>query len=674
MRKFIVLLLFVALSLTLQAKSQSRVVSSPDGHLRLTVTIDNNISYSLARDNVRLLESCPLSVTLGDGRCFDGKSPAVKMLTRGIQEKIYPMIYKKDEILSSYNELLLSFKTFDLTFRVYDDGAAYRFTSKISTPHIIRDEQVELNFAGDWKAYIPYSTKQGDFNKQFDCSYQAVYNRDTLSRWKEGQIALLPLLVEAPQGIRICFTEADLLSYPSMFAYNPDGRKGFKGLFQHYPSQFKLSSSKLMNKISEYEDYIAKLDGRTELPWRVIVVAPDDAALLDNDLVYKLATPSDPAADYSWVRPGKVAWDWWNNWNIYGVDFRAGINNKTYEYYIDFASDNGIEYVILDEGWSVPGKGNLLEVIPEIDIKHLVDYGAQRGVGIILWAGYAAFERDMEKVCNLYSALGVKGFKIDFMNRADQQIVKFYTKAAQTAARYRLLVDFHGSFKPAGLCRTYPNAINFEGVYGLEENKWEARSDAMDQVEYDVTAPYIRYVAGPADYTQGAMRNATKKNYRALYSEPMSMGTRCHQIAEYVIFFAPVTMLCDSPSNYMREQECTSFISSVPVVWEQTIALGGKISEYASIARRSGDEWYVASLNNWEARELTLKLDFIREGNYTMEIFRDGINADRAARDYKREVIPLPSSREVVIKMAPGGGWAAKIYKEQKAAVWKTLN
>ena len=325
-------------------------------------------------------------------------------------------------------------------------------------------------------------------------------------------------------------------------------------------------------------------------------------------------------------------------------------------------ADHGIKYVILDEGWAVNGEADLMQVIPEIDLKELVAYGREKGIDIVLWAGYHAFERDMENVCRHYANMGVKGFKVDFVDRDDQDAVNFYYKAAALAAQHHLFLDFHGAYKPTGLQRTYPNVLNFEGVHGLEQMKWQPPT--VDQVTYDVTIPYIRMLAGPLDYTQGAMRNATKENYRPVFNEPMSQGTRCRQLAEYVIFESPFNMLCDDPSAYMEAPECTEFIAAVPTTWDETKALAGKVAESVAIARKKGNEWYVGALTNWEPREMTLDLSFLGEGNYKAEIFKDGINASEAAHDFKHETITIPANKKLKITMAPGGGYVARIYKE----------
>jgi alpha-glucosidase len=451
-----------------------------------------------------------------------------------------------------------------------------------------------------------------------------------------------------------------------MYLYNDklDGEQdsALEARFAGYPDEVRQGGhNNLQMEVQSRHPYIAKCSGEQAFPWRVISVSTEDIQMADNDMVYCLATPADPTKDWSWVKPGKVAWDWWNDWNIDGVDFVSGINNDTYKHYIDFASKNGIEYVILDEGWSVKGAADLFQVVPEIDLEMLVEYASERNVGLILWAGYWAFDRDMEKVCEHYSKMGIKGFKIDFMDRDDQYMVDFHRRASETTAKYHMMADFHGSYKPTGLHRTYPNVVNYEGVHGLEQMKWD--TPETDQVTYDVTIPFIRMVAGPFDYTQGAMRNATKKNYHPVNTEAMSQGTRCRQLAEFVIFDSPFSMLCDSPSNYMSEAECTGFIADIPTVWDETKALDGKVSDYIVMARRSGDKWWVGAMTDWDARDLEIDLSFLPAGEYTIEIYRDGINADRAARDYKKVVEDFTPGK-LNVHMAPGGGFAAKIVKK----------
>lgn len=641
-------------------------LKAPNGKLHANIVVGNeNITYSIIHDGDVILNPSPISIMLNDGKILGQKPKLSKTSQKSIDEKIYPPIYKKKVIEDKYNELNLKFKDgYSLVFRAYDEGISYRFISDLKEPFIVQNEQVELNFPNDSKAYVPYAKgrEKNIFEDQFYSAFQNIYQYIKLSEWDKNRVAFLPLVVECANGKKLCMTEADLLNYPGLYLHNNNNSTSLKGVFAPYPKKIVQEVRGLKGVVRERESYIAKVEGRTEFPWRIFIVSEKDHELADNDMVYKLATPAQ-FTDYSWIKPGKVAWEWWNDWNIYDVDFEAGINNDTYKYYIDFAAKYGIEYVILDEGWSVHGKADLMLVVPEINIPELIEYGRVRNVGIILWAGYYAFDKNMDAICKHYAEMGVKGFKIDFMDRDDQLMIDFNRRSAETGAKYNLLIDLHGTSKPTGLQRTYPNVVNFEGVHGLEEMKWVA--DTTDQVTYDVTIPYIRMVAGPFDYTQGAMRNATKENYRSIYKEPISQGTRCRQLAEYVIFESPLNMLCDSPSNYMQEEECTQFIAKIPTVWDQTVSLNGEIAKYVTIARKKDDIWYLGSMTNWDTRKLEVDLSFLGDGNFKAEIFRDGKNAHRAARDYKKEVIDIPANRKIEINMAPGGGYVAKIYRDK---------
>ena len=564
------------------------------GKVQVNVIVnDKNVEYSVLHDNDVMVAPSPIFMKLTDGTAF-GLNPKVKKISRrSVNETIYPPIYKKKSIKDQFNELTIDFKGgYSLVFRAYEDGAAYRFVSELKKPFMVESEQASFCFPNDPKVFV--ASPKGRMNEgkkdPFYSSFQNTYLETALSAWDKEQIAFLPVLVEGKNGKKICITEADLMNYPGMYVKHGEHGYSLDGIFAAYPKTIVDEVRGLKGVVKSREPYIAKVEGNTAFPWRVMVIAKEDAELLCNDMVYKLATPAQ-FTDFSWIKPGKVAWDWWNDWNLYNVDFRAGINNETYKYYIDFASKFGIEYVILDEGWAVPGKADLFEVIPEIDLKELISYAKSKNVDLILWAGYRAFEKDMDRVCKHYAAMGIKGFKIDFMDRDDQQVVEFNRKAAETGAKYKLLIDLHGTFKPTGLQRTYPNTINFEGVHGLEEMKWA--EPGTDQVIYDVTVPFIRMVAGPLDYTQGAMNNVIMKNFHAVYTEPMSQGTRCRQLALYTIFDSPINMLCDAPTNYLKEEECTKFIAAIPTVWNQTLPISGKVGEHIVMAREKDGIWYV---------------------------------------------------------------------------------
>lgn len=667
--KFMTLIAAVASVAVAEAGAavKSRTLESPDGRLAVTVTIGDEITYSLSHDGILLVGESPVSISLADGDVLGhGRMPS-KVIENSVRESFKAAIYKKNTVENNYNEIVFKYKEYSVIFRAYDDGMAYRFVIDSKNPFKVTSEQATFNFPDDWKAFIPYvrdyRTDNPDevFNVQFYNSFENTYSHTAISEWEHNRLAFLPLLVEGDGGRKICITEADLLDYPGMYLYNGDASTSLHGVYAPCPDKIEQGGhNMLQGVVKTRKDYIASFDaGTVSLPWRIISVSEKDCQMADNDMVYRLASAPAEGSDFSWVKPGKVAWDWWNAWNLYGVDFRAGINNDTYKYYIDFASEHGIEYVILDEGWAVNMKADLMQIVPEIDLESLAEYAGERNVGLILWAGYWAFNRDMENVCRHYSEMGIKGFKVDFMDRDDQLMVDFHRRAAETAAKYKLMIDFHGTYKPAGLNRTYPNVVNFEGVHGLEQLKWG--SESINQVAYDVTIPFIRMVAGPMDYTQGAMRNASYGNYRPVGSEAMSQGTRCRQLALYVVFESPLNMLCDSPSNYMAEKECTEFIAEIPTVWDETRALDGKVGEYVAMARRSGDTWYIGGITDWNTRDMVLDLSFIGDGRYVVDLFRDGVNADRAGRDYRKETVELPSDRQMKVHLAPGGGFAARI-------------
>lgn len=637
-------------------------LTSPDGNLKTTIMTGDTLSYDILYKDVQVMHRSPAYVTLENGDVWGIKSKVRKVKEREVREVVASPFYRSAEIEDHYNEIVLEFdKKWKAEFRMYNDGIAYRFVNENNKPFNIKSESVEYRFDHDDLAYVPYVNrgKDGNFESQFFNSFENTYTECKVSEVNPARLAFLPLMVQASDDVKVCITESHLENYPGLYLLGSKGGS-LVGVHAAYPSKVEQGGhNRLQMLVKGRENYIAKIEGKRSLPWRIAVVSDDDRTIAATNLSYLLGAPSR-VDDISWIKPGKVAWEWWNDWNLDGVDFKTGVNNDTYKAYIDFASKNGIEYVILDEGWAVNLKADLMQVVKDIDIKELVDYGAERNVGIILWAGYHAFNRDMENVCRHYSELGVKGFKVDFMDRDDQDMTAFNYRAAAMCAKYKMILDLHGTSKPAGLNRTYPNVLNFEGVHGLEQMKWSPSS--IDQVKYDVMIPFLRQVAGPMDYTQGAMRNATRSNYHPCNSEPMSQGTRCRQLALYIVLDSPFNMLCDSPSNYAREQECTDFISSVPTVWDETRILKGKMGKYIVTARRSGDTWYVGGINDWDATELDVDLSFIPGvQSKKIEMFTDGINAHRAARDYKKSETSVSAEGTVKVSLAPGGGFVMKI-------------
>ncbi|MEZ4999573.1 MAG: glycoside hydrolase family 97 catalytic domain-containing protein [Bacteroidales bacterium] len=525
---------------------------------------------------------------------------------------------------------------------------AYAFETAYKGNVIVLNEKSELFFPEGTTSWYPLESSFMSHNER-------SFIRTSLDTIGNSHLASLPLLVKS-NGVNIVVTESGLEDYPGMWIRGA-GSNALSAVFPYYPAEELLARDRDL-KVTERTDFIAEASGSRRFPWRVFVISESDAGLVESNLTYLLADTCR-LEDTSWIRPGKVAWDWWNANNIYGVDFRAGLNTKTYKYYIDCASDNGIEYVILDEGWY--RLGDLMSVSPGFDIAEICRYAESKNVGIILWVVWKTFDDQMDRALAQFSEWGVKGVKVDFMQRDDQKMVQFYYRAAEKAASYRMLVDFHGSYKPSGLRRVWPNVITREGVKGLEHNKWE--SDVTP--EHDVTLPFTRMVAGPMDYTPGAMVNLDENNFKPMFSRPASQGTRVHQLALYVVYESPLQMMADSPSNYMREQECTDFISAVPTVWDETVVLDGRIGEYISIARRKGNTWYLAVLGGRDAREMSVDLKFLGESEYSATVFSDGINSDRYAGDYTRREETFTGGGVLKVRLAPGGGWAARIEKKR---------
>ena len=626
---------------------QEYELTSDDGDLRLKVDVKEKIFYSVIHKSKPLLKPSPISLTLSGNRLL-GVMPQVLMVERAsIDQKIFPPVQVKNKIITDrFNELVLRFSgEFRLIFRVYDDGVAYRFVTTINEEIEVVTEEVTFNFAQDFAIYFPEE-------ESFQTHSERAYKYLRLSEISDRMMCSLPALVDVKNGPKVLITEADLEDYPGLYLRGNNNQS----LYGKFPA-FALAEEARNDRdvpVTKRADFIAQTHGYRTYPWRVLVVAEKDGELIESQMVYKLAKPLQ-LADTSWIKPGKVAWDWWNANNIYGVDFRAGINTETYKYYIDFAAKYGIEYVILDEGWYV--LGDLTKITEGMDMDELFRYAKSKNVGIIPWVIWKTLDDQWTEALDQFERWGAKGLKVDFMQRDDQWMVNYYHKIAKEAAKRHMLVDFHGSFKPTGLRRAYPNVITREGLRGLEHSKWSKDANP----EHNVTIPFLRMVAGPMDYTPGAMVNAQERNFQPVFNRPMSMGTRCHQLAMYVVYESPLQMLADSPSNYLRETECMEFLAKVPTVWDQTKVLDARVADYVLVARKNGAEWYVGAMTDWTARELTVDFSFLAPGRHTIAIYKDGINADRYGNDYKKQIANVSAGDKMKIKLAPGGGWAAII-------------
>lgn len=655
-------IIFNLICLPLQTAAQQIILKSPNGKIELSVFTEEQLSYSIKRDNQLLLDKSPVGLILEDQ--ILGIKPKINRQTNRslVKENITTDNYKCSSFEVSYNELDLKLKGgYGIIFRAYNEGIAYRFYTDINHPIIIKNEIAEMNFPKDYPAYMAYSTVQPG-KDQYVMAFQNIYTKSTLKGINTQNIAFLPITIDCGNELKMTLLESDLENYPGMFIKGDGKSTSLQGTFANYPTEMKTFPPRAMKRVTERADYIAHTDGRRSYPWRIWAITEKDTEMPVNNLVYALASPNR-IGDCSWIKTGKVAWDWWNDWGIYNVDFKVGINMDTYKYYIDFAADNHIEFVVLDEGWYNPGKGDMLTVIPELNLEELIRYGKSKGVDLILWAVFNVLDDQLEEACKKYSELGISGFKVDFLDRDDQTAVEMAYRIAEMTAKYKLTLDLHGFYKPTGLNRTYPNIINFEAVFGMEEMKWSTID--KDMMEYDVTMPYIRMMAGPVDYTPGAMRNASRKDFKDIYYNPMSQGTRCHQLAAYIVHDSPLTMLADNPTIYMREQECTDFIVSIPnKKIDETRVLQGKLGEFIVMARKVGSSWYIGGMTDWTSREIALDFNFLDKGNYEVVLFKDGVNADKQAEDYKKEVFTVTASSKKNIRMASGGGFAMTITKK----------
>ena len=648
-------LLLLSGNASFAAKEKKYVLSSPDGTLKVEISAGNELAYQVMHGNDTILSHSNIGLVLENGTIV-GKTPRITgERRRKIKDNIESPFYRFKEFVATGNELDLKLKGgFGIIFRAYNEGVAYRFYTTQSSDIIIKEEQAEFNFKEDYTAYLPYTTND---KKPMAMAYQNVYDITPLSK-AQPKLAFLPVTVDCG-SVKLTLLESDLEAYPGMFVQSQQGKYGLKGVFAPYPAKTDFYPWRKQEYVTETTDFISRSRGSRSYPWRVLAITEKDTDMPVNNLVYALASPNR-IGDTSWIKTGKVAWDWWNDWNLKGVPFKAGINMDTYKYYIDFASRNGLEFIVLDEGWYDPKSGDMLTVIPELDLPELIAYGKSKGVEIVLWTVFNVLDSQLEAACKKYADMGIKGFKVDFLDRDDQTAVEMVYRIAEMTARYKLTLDLHGIYKPTGINRTYPHIINFESVFGMEEVKWTDIKNNMPL--YDVTFPYIRMMAGPVDYTPGVMRNATKADWRAMYYTPASMGTRCHQLAAYIVHDSPFTMLCDAPTNYLNEQECVDFIASLPVEVDSTFIASGELGKYIVTVRKKDVNWYIGGMTNWDERDVQLDFSFLPEGvSYTAVLFKDGVNANKQAEDYRKETIRIDKDSRLTLHLASGGGFAMKL-------------
>ena len=687
MKKYFFLLIAMLALSAQEVSAREMTVTSPNGRIVAVVEDQAGLMISVRLDGVALMAPSPIGLILADGTTI-GRNGSLGFGRKSVVvDDTDAPFYRQRHIKTAANQLDLKLKGgFGLQVRAYDEGVSYRFYTTRKGETIIKNEIAEYDFGSEAKAWLAYSTNK---EKPFAMAFQNTYH-ETLLAEAQDVPAFLPVTIEKNGcvGAKVTLLESDLRQYPGMFvvptpnpsqgegslntpsdaAYNayqtplPSGGVGggLKAVFAPYPKKMDYYKWRGMSYVAETEDFIAKSKGPRTYPWRIFAVSEKDTEMPVNDLVYTLASPNE-IGKTDWIKPGKVAWDWWNDWNLRGVSFKAGINTDTYKYYIDFAARFGLQYIVLDEGWYDSSKGDIMNAIEAIDLPGLISYGREKGVDVVLWTVFNVLDEHLDEACRKYSEMGVKGFKVDFLDRNDQTAVEMAERIARHCAQYKLFLDYHGYYSPTGLNRTFPNVLNYEGVFGMEECRWAKKE--TDMPRYDVTFPFMRGMAGNVDFTPGAMRNGTRSNWVECYENPVSMGTRCHQAACYVLHDSPFTMLCDAPTNYEREPDYTRCIAEIPVVWDETRVLQGEMGQYIVIARRLGDTWYVGGQTSWDARTVSLPLDFLAEGSYFVTLLTDGINAGHNAEDYQFNRQTHGKGDTLSIAMASGGGFVLRIGK-----------
>jgi alpha-glucosidase len=623
-------------------------VRSPDNRIELRIRTAQQVRYDVVLNGAEVLRDCTLSLDI-DHKPLGLEPKLLAAHKRSSHQVLQPVVHQKSATIEeNYNELRLEMDGgYAVVFRAYNEGTAYRFETSLPQSQVkVYGEEVHFNFPG--VNTLVYYPQEDSFYSHNERRYIPLRTSEILPEF----LATLPAVAEAAQGAKLAIAESDLEDYPGMWLRGTGG-PGLVAAFPPYPLK-EVQTSDRDFRVEQAADYIAVTSGTRTYPWRLVGITEHDGDLLTNPLVWLLEKPSQ-IEDTSWIKPGMSTWDWWGGWNLYGVDFKAGVNTATYKYYVDFAAKYGIPYILLDEGWYK--LGNVLEVAPDLNMEELAAYAKQKNVGILLWLSWKTLDDQLIPALDLYTTWGVKGIKVDFMQRSDQVMVNFFYKVARETAKRKMLLDFHGDQKPASMTRTWPNLIGTEGVRGMEWSKWSWESEP----KHNMTLPFTRMFLGPMDFTPGAMRNATRATFAPIGTEPMAMGTRSNQLAMYVVFDSPLGMLADTPSNYLHEPDALEFLAAVPTTWDETRVLDAKMAEYALVARKNGKDWYLGAMTDWTPRDLVVDFSFLPKGTFSLDEYSDGVNADRNASDYKRQKIQVTRATKLNIHLAPGGGWAARV-------------
>lgn len=643
--------LTIVLAVIFRLSAQPISCTSPDGKLKFVLETGAQTRFSLFYDNKQVLQPSDIGMELTGLPAWGKNSKGGKTTNKTIRQTLKPLWGKRSQIDDYYNEWQVDFGSYALDIRMYNQGAAYRWRGKLKNKEVqVSNELARYHFAANDTMYFPT-------DNTFENSFEKQYEVKPIQSAKRGDYAFLPMLIKRSDGLNVAITDADVRNYPAMHLKRmaeDSLRPVLTGFFARYPQRVEKGGYHDFNlKVKERHPYIASTTGTRSFPWRLFVVTPDDGFLANNDLVYQLAEPQAPG-DFGWVKPGKVVWDWWADWNLSGVDFQAGFNTATYKHYIDFAAEANAQYVILDEGWSDPRdlfKGNA-----NIDLDELIRYGTSKNVKLILWCVWHTLLNQMEPFMQQCNQKGIAGLKVDFFDRDDQPAIEALETMAEAAARHKLALDFHGVSKPTGLHRKYPNILNYEGVLGNEWNKWSDQAT----VPHTIQIPFIRMLAGPMDFTPAGGSRCTHlsgKDFPKMYNSPYVMGTRCRQLAMFVLYDAGLQMLSDLPSEYRKEPAVLDVLKSVPVSWNVTKVLKAELGKHLVLARQAENSWFIAAMNEQAPFTTEITCDFLQPGKtYSLTWLADGINASKNAADYSIKTRKITANDTLILELGKGGG------------------
>ncbi|MDB5250589.1 MAG: glycoside hydrolase family 97 protein [Segetibacter sp.] len=640
--------------------ADSLFVNSPDGKISVTIRNEKNLSYTIRYEGTVILQPSYIDLVLGNGTSLSDNMGITRNALQAFNRKIRsPVPEKRRVIRDYYNQLTIQFnQPYTLLFRVYNDGVAYRIVTRFKDSIFIKNELAQFNFSSNKKVLLPIvqSRKEAD---RFHTSFEELYSLKSIDSLTTETMAYSPLLAGAGEEVKVAITESDLEDYPGMFLRGNEGH-GLTGVFAPYPLEETMTSGEFPQAIvTKRADFIARTKGARSLPWRVLMIAINDEDLPANDLVYRLGSPSR-VNDVSWIRPGKATEEWIIGSNLFNVPFKSGVNTATYKYYIDFAAKFGLERIMMDAGWS--NFQNLFDINPEMNIDTIVAYAKTKNIKLSMWTLCSTLDRQLDSALKQFNKWGVDFIMTDFMDRDDQKMVNFYHRIAKACAEHRIMIMYHGAFPPKGFNRTWPNAVTREGVLGSEYNGWSNKPDP----EHDVTLPFTRMLAGAMDYEPGLLDNATKAQFRPIEKKVMSQGTRCHQLAMFVVYDSPIQLFSGNPSQGLMEPAFMHLLGSIPTTWDETKVLKAKVSDYIITARKKGDDWFVGGMTDWTGREFNLDLRFLDADRYDAEWCVDGINAETYPADYVIKKFVLQRDQPLNIKMASGGGFVLKLTKQRR--------